>query len=100
MGFITSLDLKRFHEKHRMNDTLDNLLTMLVDGEPRSTLRFIDECKQADVASFGTTHKYLQQLKANGFVSETMAKDGRIKLVRISDSGREYLKRWSTGDEL
>lgn len=100
MGFITSLDLKRFHEKHRMNDILDNLLTLLADGESRPTLKFIDECRQAGVASFGTTHKYLQQLKANGFVSEAMAKDGRIKLINIADSGREYLKRWSTGDEL
>jgi DNA-binding PadR family transcriptional regulator len=100
MGFVTSLDLRRFQEKHRMNDILDNLLTMLVDGEMRTTLKFIDECKQADVASFGTAHKYLQRLKANGFVTETTVKDGRVKLLRISDSGREYLQRWSTGDEL
>lgn len=100
MGFITSLELKRFQERHKMNPFLDNMLTLLADGAARSTLMFMDECEQAGVAAPGTAHKYLKQLKAKGFVCETTAKDGRIKLVGISDSGREYLQRWSTGDEL
>jgi DNA-binding PadR family transcriptional regulator len=102
MGFRTPLELKKFQETHGTNDVMDNILTLLADGNERPTLKFISECMAANVASPGTAHKYLQELRSKGFVEEVTTKDARIRLVSISATGRAYLDAWiaGTGEEL
>lgn len=97
MGFRTPLELKKFQEEHGTNDVVDNMLTLLADGSERPTLRFISECMQANVASPGTAHKYLQELRTKGFVNEITTKDARMRLVSLSDTGRKYLNAWING---
>lgn len=97
MGFRTPLDLKKFQDTHGTNDVVDNMLTLLADGHERPTLKFISECMQAGVASPGTAHKYLQELRTKGFVREITNKDARMRLVSLSDTGRAYLNGWING---
>jgi DNA-binding PadR family transcriptional regulator len=98
MGFSTPLELKKFQEEHGTNDVMDGMLSLLTDGVERSTLSFIAQCVQANVASPGTAHKYLQELRTKGYVSEHTTKDARIRLLSLSDTGRAYLNNWVTGD--
>lgn len=97
MGFRTPLELKKFQEQHGTNDVVDNMLTLLADGYERPTLRFISECMQASVASPGTAHKYLQELRSKGYVNEITTKDARMRLVSLSEAGRKYLNAWISG---
>jgi DNA-binding MarR family transcriptional regulator len=97
MGFRTPLELKKFQEQHGTNDVVDNMLTLLADGYERPTLRFISECMQANVASPGTAHKYLQELRSKGYVNEITTKDARMRLVSLSEAGRKYLSAWING---
>lgn len=99
MGFNTPTELKTFHSAHGMDNVLDLALEAVsktTGAQP--TLAFIGECYAAGIAAPSTMHKVLRQLVDKGYLEVIATDDARVRPLRVTTAGREYLARWAQGD--
>lgn len=98
MGFANPIELLRFREAHETNDVTDAMLTLLAQTQPRPVTEFLIACTAEKFASFNTVNKYLLQLITMRFVkSDASNDDQRLRVLTITDAGREYLAEWAEG---
>lgn len=87
------LQAVQYRERLEVTATMEMVLAVLQE-KPLFVTVILKSCEEKNLCSLSSAHTAVRELVRQRLVGvKRTKKDGRLKLIRISESGRQYIKK-------